>query len=86
MLKRSITYLAVAAMVLIVGPCASAFASTLTVRALGDYGEKIARFQVEQTYMADASERQTAVRSDLRREGHGFRLASAQDLERTFTV
>lgn len=84
---RSFRSLAGLALATLLG-CTSLFASAsdrferfvvYTAQSVGSFGEAVARYDVEQTYqIAAAGEAVETLRSDLRREGNGFRLASAE--------
>jgi len=60
------------------------------VTVADSHGEAAARFEASQSYMASTAPLIAAVRSDLRRDSHGFRLADADEfgtmLDRSVTV
>lgn len=61
---------------LFVMPVAFAIAAPLEVLRYPPAQPSAARLKAELSYMAQADDERTVMRSDLRREGHGFRFAS----------
>lgn len=83
--RNIITYCSIAFASLLLSPIAFATAAPLEVvrlvAGLGGHEHTAASFKAELSLMAQAEAEETAVRSDLRREGHGFRMCRAEEYE-----
>lgn len=87
MLKKFVRMIGIALAVLVALPISFTVAAPLEVlRFVSAHGSdgaySVARLRAELSLMAQADGEQTAgLRSDLRRDSHGYRMASADDFE-----